>query len=53
MATQSSFIDIRPGVGATASILTQYLQELDVPVDKRVATALLYGIRKRHEGIQA
>jgi nanoRNase/pAp phosphatase (c-di-AMP/oligoRNAs hydrolase) len=45
MATQSTFIDIRPGVGATASILTQYLQELDVPVDKRVATALLYGIR--------
>ena len=44
-STQSSFIDIRPGVGATASILTQYLQELDVPVDKRVATALLYGIR--------
>jgi nanoRNase/pAp phosphatase (c-di-AMP/oligoRNAs hydrolase) len=45
MATQSTFVDIRPGVGATASILTQYLQELDVPVDKRVATALLYGIR--------
>jgi len=44
-ATQSTFVDIRPGVGATASILTQYLQELDVPVDKRVATALLYGIR--------
>ncbi len=42
---QNAFVDIRPGVGATASILTQYLQELDVPVDKRVATALLYGIR--------
>lgn len=42
---QGAFSDIRPGVGATASILTQYLQELDVPVDKRVATALLYGIR--------
>jgi nanoRNase/pAp phosphatase (c-di-AMP/oligoRNAs hydrolase)/precorrin-6B methylase 2 len=40
-----TFIDIRPGVGATASILTQYLQELDIPVDRRVATALLYGIR--------
>ena len=25
--------------------MTQYLQELDIPVDKRVATALLYGIR--------
>jgi len=45
IATQSTFVDIRPGVGATASIFTQYLQELDVPVDKRVATALLYGIR--------
>jgi len=44
-ASPGSFIDIRPGVGATASIMTQYLQELDVPVDKRVATALLYGIR--------
>jgi len=40
-----AFTDIRPGLGATASILTQYLQELDIPVDKRVATALLYGIR--------
>jgi nanoRNase/pAp phosphatase (c-di-AMP/oligoRNAs hydrolase) len=44
-AGQSNFVDIRPGAGATASIMTQYLQELDVPVDKRVATALLYGIR--------
>jgi nanoRNase/pAp phosphatase (c-di-AMP/oligoRNAs hydrolase) len=44
-APQAAFTDIRPGVGATASIMTQYLQELDVPVDKRVATALLYGIR--------
>jgi len=41
----ADFIDIRPGVGATASILTQYLMELDVPVTTTVATALLYGIR--------
>lgn len=41
----ASFVDIRPGIGATASILTQYLQELDIPVDKNVATGLLYGIR--------
>jgi len=44
-ASSGTFADIRPGVGATASILTQYLQELDIPVDKRVATALMYGIR--------
>jgi nanoRNase/pAp phosphatase (c-di-AMP/oligoRNAs hydrolase) len=41
----ASFIDTRPGLGATASILAQYLQELDISVDKRVATGLLYGIR--------
>ncbi len=39
------FSDIRPGLGATASILTQYLQELEIPVDRNVATGLLYGIR--------
>jgi nanoRNase/pAp phosphatase (c-di-AMP/oligoRNAs hydrolase) len=41
----ADFVDIRPGVGATASIMTQYLMELDIPVNKSVATALLYGIR--------
>ena len=41
----ADFVYIRPGVGATASIMTQYLMELDIPVSKSVATALLYGIR--------
>jgi nanoRNase/pAp phosphatase (c-di-AMP/oligoRNAs hydrolase) len=44
-AAAATFIDSRPGLGATASILAQYLQELDISVDKRVATGLLYGIR--------
>jgi nanoRNase/pAp phosphatase (c-di-AMP/oligoRNAs hydrolase) len=44
-APEGDFIDVRPGVGATASIMTQYLQELNIPVEKSVATALLYGIR--------
>ncbi|RQD84016.1 MAG: potassium transporter TrkA [Methanocalculus sp. MSAO_Arc2] len=39
------FLDIRPERGATASIFAQYLQELDINVDKKVATALYYGIR--------
>jgi nanoRNase/pAp phosphatase (c-di-AMP/oligoRNAs hydrolase) len=42
---KADFVDNRPGMGATASIMTQYLQELDVPVSKKVATALFYGIR--------
>jgi nanoRNase/pAp phosphatase (c-di-AMP/oligoRNAs hydrolase) len=41
----TSFVDIRPGLGATASILTQYMQELDMTIDRNVATGLLYGIR--------
>ncbi len=44
-AAGADFIDNRTSIGATASILTQYLQELDIPVDKKLATALLYGIR--------
>jgi hypothetical protein len=28
------FVDIRPGLGATASILTQYMQELDIPTER-------------------
>ena len=40
-----SFSDVRPGLGATASIFAQYLQELDIGVDRKVATGLLYGIR--------
>jgi nanoRNase/pAp phosphatase (c-di-AMP/oligoRNAs hydrolase) len=43
--TNIDFVDIRAGMGATASILTQYLEELDIPIDRKVATALLYGIR--------
>ena len=39
------FMDIRPEAGATASILTQYIQELYLPLDTKLATALFYGIR--------
>jgi nanoRNase/pAp phosphatase (c-di-AMP/oligoRNAs hydrolase) len=38
------YTDIRD-VGSTATILTNYLDELDIDIDKRLATALLYGIR--------
>jgi nanoRNase/pAp phosphatase (c-di-AMP/oligoRNAs hydrolase) len=40
-----AFVDVRPNMSSTSTILTKYLQELDVPVDEEVATALLYGIR--------
>jgi len=41
----AEFADIRPNVSATSTILTKYIQELDLSLDQEVATALLYGIR--------
>jgi nanoRNase/pAp phosphatase (c-di-AMP/oligoRNAs hydrolase) len=41
----ADFIDIRPTAGATATILTKYLQELNIEIGSELATALLYGIR--------
>jgi len=40
-----AFTDIRPDISATSTILTKYIQELDLVIDQDVATALLYGIR--------
>ncbi|HJJ42471.1 MAG TPA: DHH family phosphoesterase, partial [Methanocorpusculum sp.] len=39
------FLESRPDIGATATIMTQYLQDLYLPIDKKIATALFYGIR--------
>ncbi|RXK49046.1 DHH family phosphoesterase [Halorientalis pallida] len=41
----AAFVDVRPNVSATSTILTKYIQELDLSLDQHVATALLYGIR--------
>jgi nanoRNase/pAp phosphatase (c-di-AMP/oligoRNAs hydrolase) len=41
----ADFVDIRPDVGATSTIMTRYVQELDFEVSSNLATALLYGIR--------
>ena len=39
------FTDIRPEVGACASIIAQYFFENQIPMDEKIATALTYGIR--------
>jgi nanoRNase/pAp phosphatase (c-di-AMP/oligoRNAs hydrolase) len=38
------YVDVRPGLGATCSVVTSYLMEQNVPVPARLATALLYGV---------
>jgi len=37
--------DIRPHYGATATILTEYLQAAGIKITQKLATALLYGIK--------
>jgi len=40
-----SFVDVRPDVGATSTLIEEYLSRLGVEPDRSLATALLYGIR--------
>ncbi|MFC7096366.1 DHH family phosphoesterase [Halobaculum marinum] len=40
------FVDHREGTGAAATILTEYVRSLDVPLDATLATALLFAIRR-------
>lgn len=42
---EAEYTDIRPNIGATATIMTKYLQELEIPIKTELATALLYGIK--------
>lgn len=39
------FVDLRPNVSATSTIMTKYVQEFDLSLAEETATALLYGIR--------
>ena len=43
--------DVRPDVGASATILCEYLAVADVPIDAQLATALFYGIKSDTLGL--
>lgn len=45
-----AFTDVRPGLGATCTLVTKYLTEQQVAVPEVVATALLYGIETELTG---
>ncbi|MDZ7730713.1 MAG: DHH family phosphoesterase [Natrialbaceae archaeon] len=42
---ESAFLDVRPNMSSTSTIMTKYIQEFDLNLSEEVATALLYGIR--------
>ncbi len=41
---ENAFVDIREDVKASASILTEYIRALNLPISETLATALFYGI---------
>ena len=45
------FVDHRETAGATATILTEYVRELSIEMDKTLATALLFAIRRETLGL--
>jgi nanoRNase/pAp phosphatase (c-di-AMP/oligoRNAs hydrolase) len=47
---QARYVDHREGIGATATILTEYVRELGVELDATLATALLFAIRRETLG---
>jgi len=40
----AEFVDLRENYGATSTILSEYLAEAELRIDRQLATALLYGI---------
>ena len=44
------FVDVRPNIGATCTLVTRYLTEQQVSIPEKVATALLYGIETEVTG---
>ncbi|MBN2299207.1 MAG: DHH family phosphoesterase, partial [Deltaproteobacteria bacterium] len=44
-STNAEFIDVRRGIGSTSTIIAQYIRLLGIEVDRKVATALFYGIK--------
>jgi len=44
------YVDIRPTIGSTSTIITEYFCRLGIQPDKQLATALLYGIQTDTKG---
>jgi len=47
----ADFADVRPGVGAASTMMTQYLRAAGIELDPSLATALFYGIKTDTMGL--
>lgn len=48
---RSPFFDVRDNIGASATLLTEYLLAAGMPIGPELATALLYGIRSETQDL--
>ena len=48
---RAAFVDIRPNVGATATLIYQYLDAAQVSIDPVLATAMFLGVRTDTNGL--
>jgi nanoRNase/pAp phosphatase (c-di-AMP/oligoRNAs hydrolase) len=48
---QAAFADVRPGMGATSTILFQYLKAASIEPSQSLATAMFYGIKSDTLGL--
>ena len=50
--SDGEYVDIRPTYGSTSTILTEYLTVSDTTIDRKLATALLYGLQSDTDDLQ-
>jgi nanoRNase/pAp phosphatase (c-di-AMP/oligoRNAs hydrolase) len=50
-SSQVKFVDVRPEIGASATIITEYLQAAEIVIPPYLATALFYGIQTDTMGL--
>lgn len=50
-SSAATFSEVRPDVGATSTILTEYLQAAGIDLSATIATALFYGIKSDTMGL--
>jgi nanoRNase/pAp phosphatase (c-di-AMP/oligoRNAs hydrolase) len=50
--TVGDYVDVRDHYGSTSTIITEYLIESNLPISRRLATALLYGLASDTDDLQ-
>jgi len=50
--TSAIFTDVRENYGSTSTVITEYINAASIPMKRRLATALIYGMMTDTDGLQ-